>query len=159
MGNSVFLDETLARYPDQWAFLSTVRRIGQLAIDEIVESAHAAGRIVGVRAVPQDDDEAAPWLTPPSRRRSEAPRNGELPETLEFVLANEIYIATEGLPAALRDRLVRLAAFQNPEFYRAQAMRLPVYGKPRIIACAEDHPSHLSLPRGCLEDIRSFARS
>jgi superfamily II DNA or RNA helicase/very-short-patch-repair endonuclease len=49
--------------------------------------------------------------------------------------------------------LIRLAAFQNPEFYRAQAMRLSIYNKPRIIACAEDHPKHIGLPRGCLGDL------
>jgi superfamily II DNA or RNA helicase len=47
---------------------------------------------------------------------------------------------------------VRVAAFQNPEFYRAQAMRMPTYGKPRIISCAELHPQHVGLPRGCLDD-------
>ncbi|MBS0655600.1 MAG: DEAD/DEAH box helicase family protein, partial [Verrucomicrobia bacterium] len=41
----------------------------------------------------------------------------------------------------------------NPEFYRAQAMRLPVRNIPRIIACSEEHPNHISLPRGCLEDL------
>jgi hypothetical protein len=58
------------------------------------------------------------------------------------------------LPAALRNRLLRLAAFQNPEFYRAQAMRLPTFGKPRIISCAEEHPLHIGLPRGCLDETR-----
>ena len=33
-------------------------------------------------------------------------------------------------------------------------MRLPTYDKPRIIACAEDHPHHIGLPRGCLDDVR-----
>jgi superfamily II DNA or RNA helicase len=32
-------------------------------------------------------------------------------------------------------------------------MRLPTFGKPRIIACAEDFPHHLGLPRGCLEEV------
>jgi superfamily II DNA or RNA helicase len=50
--------------------------------------------------------------------------------------------------------LLRLAAFQNPEFYRAQSMRLPTYGKPRIIYCAEEHPLHFALPRGCLDEVR-----
>jgi superfamily II DNA or RNA helicase/very-short-patch-repair endonuclease len=49
--------------------------------------------------------------------------------------------------------LIRLAAFQNPEFYKAQAMRLSTFDKPRIIACAEDHPQHIGLPRGCLDDV------
>ena len=57
------------------------------------------------------------------------------------------------MPPGLRNRLIRLAAFQNPEFYKAQAMRLPIYDKPRIIACAEDHPKHIGLPRGCLDEL------
>ena len=71
-------------------------------------------------------------------------------------MGDQIYIAKEGLPPGLRNRLLRLAAFQNPEFYKAQAMRLPTYDKPRIIACAEDHVHHLGLPRGCLEDLRKL---
>src|SRR5207302_6256674 len=35
-------------------------------------------------------------------------------------------------------------------------MRLPTYDKPRIIACAEEHPQHLGLPRGCLEEIQQL---
>jgi superfamily II DNA or RNA helicase/very-short-patch-repair endonuclease len=73
---------------------------------------------------------------------------------LEVVLANQIYIAKAGLHAGLRNRLLRLAAFQNPEFYKTQAMRLSTYDKPRVIACAEDHPQHIGLPRGCLDDLR-----
>ena len=61
-----------------------------------------------------------------------------MPESLELVLSDQIYLNKEPLPPGLRNRLVRLAAFQNPEFYRAQTMRLPVYDKPRIIHCAED---------------------
>jgi hypothetical protein len=53
----------------------------------------------------------------------------------------------------MRNRLLRLAAFQNPEFYKAQAMRLPVYDKPRIVACGEDHPQHIGLPRGCFSEL------
>jgi hypothetical protein len=56
-------------------------------------------------------------------------------------------------------QLVRIAAFQNPEFYRAQAMRLPTYGKPRIISCAELHPRHVALPRGCLDEAIELIRS
>src|SRR5207253_10552974 len=78
----------------------------------------------------------------------------EVPANLELVFGNEIYIAKDGLPPGLRNRLLRLAAFQNPEFYKAQAMRLPTYDKPRIIGCAEDYPQHIGLPRGCMEDVQ-----
>jgi hypothetical protein len=77
-----------------------------------------------------------------------------LPESLELILGDQIYIARENSPPTLRNRLLCLAAFQNPEFYRAQSMRLPTYGKPRIIHCAEEHPLHLALPRGCLDEVR-----
>ena len=96
----------------------------------------------------------------PRRRRDEGrttPIPGPLPKTLELTLGNEIYIAKADLVPGLRNRLLRIAAFQNPEFYKAQAMRLPTYGKPRVVACAEDFPLHIGLPRGCLESIRSLA--
>ena len=73
---------------------------------------------------------------------------------MELVLGNQIYIPKQGLHPGLRNRLLRLAAFQNPEFYKAQAMRLSTYSKPRVIACAEDLPHHIGLPRGCLDDVR-----
>ena len=38
-------------------------------------------------------------------------------------------------------------------------MRLSTWNKPRVIACAEDHPRHIALPRGCLEDVRQTLRS
>ena len=62
------------------------------------------------------------------------------------------YIDRTELSPVLITQFVRLAAFQNPEFYRAQAMRLPTFGKPRIISCAELYAQHIGLPRGCLDD-------
>jgi len=153
-GNGLFLDERMTPYPDQWEFLSSVHKISRGEVEEVVRLAEAKGKVIGVRLVPEgDEEEAAPWMAPPSRRRKDTLIAGPLPKTLELTLANQIYIAKEVLPPALRNRLVRLAAFQNPEFYKAQAMRLSTYDKPRIIACAEDHPKHIGLPRGCLDDL------
>ncbi|OGA18148.1 MAG: restriction endonuclease subunit R [Betaproteobacteria bacterium RIFCSPLOWO2_02_FULL_63_19] len=152
-GNSVFLDELFVPWDDQWAFLAGLRRIGRTQIEGIVQEAERRGRVLGVRLPPQEDGEEEPWTAPPSRRRLEAPIAGELPQTLELVFGNQIYIAKEGLHPALRNRLLRLAAFQNPEFYKAQAMRLSTYDRPRVIACAEDHPHHIGLPRGCFDDV------
>ncbi|MFH1122910.1 MAG: DEAD/DEAH box helicase family protein, partial [Pseudomonadota bacterium] len=154
-GNSVFLDEQFIPYPDQWAFLAATRKIGRHEAEEIVRDAEGRGRIVGVRLAPADEDDDAPWTAPASGRRKEPPVTG-LPENLELVLGNQIYIAKDMLSPGLRNRLIRLAAFQNPEFYKAQAMRLPTYDKPRIIACADDYPQHIGLPRGCLEDVQEL---
>ena len=64
------------------------------------------------------------------------------------------YIAKEDLTPPLRNRLLRIAAFQNPEFYKKQNLRLSTALTPRVISCADDHEKHISLPRGCLDDVR-----
>jgi superfamily II DNA or RNA helicase len=154
LGNSVFLSEQLTPYEDQWTFLSSIRRISRNEVQEIIRLAETKGHVVGVRFVPDDEEDAvSPWTMPPSRRLAKAPVTGPLPEKLELVLGNEIFIAKDVLSPPLRNRLIRLAAFQNPEFYKAQAMHLPTYDKPRIIGCANDYPGHVGLPRGCFDDL------
>jgi len=71
---------------------------------------------------------------------------------VQRLLYSAPWIHPQAAPA-LRNKLTRLAAFQNPEFYKAQGMRLPTYDKPRVVTCAEDHLDHIGLPRGCLDDL------
>lgn len=59
---------------------------------------------------------------------------------------------------SLRNALIRIAAFQNPEFYKKQAMRMPTYNVPRVISCAENFPQHIALPRGCLGEVVELAK-
>ena len=151
-GNSVFVDDGLRPYDDQWAFLSSLRRMSRAEVANLVEQAVAAGRIVGVR-LPLDDDDEAPWVAAPSGRRAAQLIVGEMPESAAVVLGNQVYIDRSMLPAPLVNRLIRLAAFQNPEFYAAQAMRLPTFGKPRVITCAELFTKHIALPRGCFDAV------
>ena len=157
-GNSVFVDERLEPYADQWAFLEGVRRMNRSELERIVREAEGRGRIVGVRMAVTDEDDEEPWTLTPSRQRMALPV-GALPEFVELVLADQVYLPKAVLPPPLRNALVRLAAFQNPEFYRAQAMRLPVYDKPRIICCAEEHAEHIGLPRGCLDEVITLLKA
>jgi superfamily II DNA or RNA helicase len=157
--NSIFLDENFAPYPDQWAFLSSIHCMGRNEVETIVDDAVRRGRVIGVRMVVTDEEDDEPWTEPPSRRRKELPIPGPLPEMIELVLSNQVYVAKEKLPPVLLNRLTRLAAFQNPEFYKAQEMRLPIFNKPRIISCCEDFPKHIGMPRGCLDDIVEMLRS
>jgi len=148
-GNSVFLDDELHPYEDQWAYLSSIKPMTGSEVSDLVSAAAASGRILGVR-LPVDDEDDEPWTRPPSRRQPEAPLQGPFPKTVELVLGNQVYIDRTNLPPALVNRLIHVAAFQNPEFYAAQAMRLSTYGKPRIVSCAELFANHIALPRGCL---------
>lgn len=158
-GNSVFVDAELRPFDDQWAFLASLSRMTPDAVTELVREAEARGRVLAVRIPVEDDNAKEPWRMTPLRQRDLARSAEKLPNRVTVTLANDVYIERAALPPTFVTRLVRLAAFQNPEFYRAQAMRLPTYGKPRIVSCAALHPRHVALPRGCLDEAREFLRA
>jgi superfamily II DNA or RNA helicase len=154
-GNTVFLHRgTLEPYADQWRFLSSIDRVSPEEVDAAVRDATRAGAVIGVPLSNADGDEAEdPWVNPVVIRRPEKPITDPLPARIRIIQANLLYVEKDGLPSVLLHRLARLGAFQNPEFYEAQALRLSTFGKPRVVDCSEDHPRHLALPRGCLEDL------
>lgn len=152
-GNSIFLDHSLKPYQDQWSFLAGVARMSRKDIDSLVQDAAQKGRILGVRSIADDDYARRPWTLPPSGKKHDKPVNCSLPSEVLIILSNQVYVEKDGLPSSILNCLSRLAAFQNPEFYKAQAMRTSTFGKPRIISCAEELTHHLALPRGCLDEM------
>ena len=152
-GNSLFVDDAFCPYDDQWAYLASLSQWRQEAIERHVARARQVKRLLP--APPVDDPDAAtdPWQARPSQRETLPPLCGPFPPSIEAVLGDRIYLRVQALPAALQSRLVRLATFQNPEFYRAQAMRLNTFGKPRLVTCAEIEGEYLLLPRGCQDDL------
>jgi superfamily II DNA or RNA helicase len=160
-GNSVFVDDDLRPHEDQWAFLSRLRRVTPAEVADAIAKVEAEmpGGATGVKLPVDDENADEPWKMMPSRRRKSEPIKEPLPERINVVLADQIYVDRTGLPPPIVAQLVRIAAFQNPEFYRAQAMRLPTYGKPRIISCAELHVRHVGLPRGCLDEVIELLKS
>ena len=139
-GNSVFVDDNLLPHRDQWAFLSSLSRLVPQAVHDFIHKAEARDRVLGVRIPVAEENGDEPWRQTTSQRRSPERVTEPLPDRVKIVLSDDIYIDRTALPPPMVAVLIRLAAFQNPEFYRAQAMRLPTFGKPRIISCA-------SLPR------------
>lgn len=153
VGNSVFVDADMQPHDDQWAFLSSLPRMTMAAVTDLVEAAEHSGRVLGVRIPVEDEQADEPWKMSPSRRTIPTRLDVPIPQTIKVTVADQIYIDQSDLPSAMIAQLARLAAFQNPEFYRAQAMRLPTFGKPRIVSCAELHPRHIALPRGCFDEV------
>jgi superfamily II DNA or RNA helicase len=159
-GNSVFLDENLLPHPDQWQFLTTTRRITADEVNSIVQESLRHGDLIDVRtSVTDEQADEDPWTLPPSKRRVDKPITEPLPEKVRIVRGNLLYVENAGLPSAMINRLIRVAAFQNPEFYRAQAMRLSTFDKPRVISCAEEFTGYIGLPRGCLDDVLALLKS
>ena len=153
-GNSVFVDDQLRPYDDQWAFLSSIKRLAADETQAILRKIYPAGDVINIKHSASDYDVASdPWILPPSRRLAARDITEPLPQRVSIKLGNLIYIEKKNLPDVFLDCLIRLAAFQNPEFYKTQAMRLSTFGKPRVIGCAEDLPHHIALPRGLLQEL------
>src|ERR1700722_7551246 len=158
-GNSLFVDDDLRPYPDQWQLLLSVRRVGADQVEWIVNEATRKGQVMGVRlSMTTDDAEDAPWTLTASRKQTDRPIPGPFPESVEIVQSNLIFVPKSGLPEPMLNRIIRIAAFQNPEFYKAQAMRLPIWDKPRVICCSEEFAHHIALPRGCLEEVSALLK-
>ena len=74
-GNSVFVDDQLQAYDDQWAFLGGLEKVSLRTLEHLVGEAEKMGRVVGVRmVVGSDGDEdgtskpgVSPWALTPSR--------------------------------------------------------------------------------------------
>lgn len=153
--NTVFIDECFNPFPDQWAYLTSVERIPASSVERIAQSAVLSGQVLGVRSSEtEEEDIAEPWLFPPSyqMRHPVLPVGENIPNRVKSNLAQRLYINKDGLTSPVLNALIRLAAFQNPEFYKKQNLRLSTALTPRIISCAEEHPQFVALPRGCVED-------
>jgi superfamily II DNA or RNA helicase len=157
-GNTIFLDEHLVPHADQWRFLANHPRIKASAVDDIAREAVRKGMVVGVRITDtEDSDTTSPWNRLPSghpRARFSVPP----PLEVHAVLAQRLFVAKAGLAPSHLNQIKRLAAFQNPEFYKKQSLRLSTALTPRVIACAEDLPEHVTLPRGCRPELEQLLR-
>lgn len=164
-GNSVFLDDSLTPYPDQWAFLSTARTLlpgqvddllaelcpGRPPLGALAEPAEAAGIHAPLADTsPSTSDFPIPWKPQPTRTLSTQDFK-QLP--LPIVRGNGLYIHREHLTPAARNRLIRLATFRNPDFYKKQSMHFSTRNIPRIISTAAETDGFLVLPRGCEEPL------
>lgn len=155
-GNALYVDSELIPFKDQWLYLSRVERLAPQLVQQMSREAWDSGRVVPIRRALTEEGNR-PWEKP-DKNESETAIEG-VPSRIDVVLANQMYIPKRDLPPALVIRLVRLAAFQNPEFYSAQAMRLTTFGKPRVITCAQDYPQHIGLPRGCEAEARELLQA
>jgi superfamily II DNA or RNA helicase len=144
-GTTLFCDsDTWQPFPDQFAYLSEMKRLSPLRVEELASQMGAvqAGPVLAESAMP-----ARP-------RRSEL---GRAPATVHAVGGAMLRIATTGLPPQLLAALKHAAAFHNPEFYRKQKQRFSTFNTPRLIRCFDDTgPDWLGLPRGLLDQATAL---
>ena len=122
---SVFVSQEFNQFPDQWAYLSTVKKLSLKGIQNIIKNKTIE--------LPK---------TVISKNRK-----------IKIIISNQIFISKHGLPKHITYKLLQLAVFPNPEFYIAQASRRSTFKIPRFISCSENFPELISIPTGLLEDV------
>jgi superfamily II DNA or RNA helicase len=146
-GNSEFIDESFRSYHDQWAFLSGIQKISESHLEHLIPTI-SPGNELGELKI--DEEKGKPWETHKPQRILD---KSDFPDKLTIVKANLLLLPKAGISQRALNRLKRLASFKNPMFYRQQAMRLPTYGHPRVISCADETQDYLCLPRACEPDL------
>ena len=149
--HSLFLDDNMIPYADQWAYLASIQRMDENKLDMLIQAAVKRNELLPVIYEPlETEDESKPW----QKKFTVLPVIFEpIPQKIELVLADQLYVNHTELPPVLRNRILRLASFANPEFYRAQKMRLPTWNKPHILCCYEFFPEYIGLPMGCFDGL------
>lgn len=154
-GNSTFIDENFNPYDDPWCVLEKIKTLSITEMMAVIQKLSKTGSLLDIE-INDDATDEKPWemLVPPI----EYPVIDEnsLPKTIDIVFSNLIYVETKHLPKPIITKLKKLAAFQNPEFYRAQALRLSTHDKPRIISCADFFKEYIGLPRGCIDKVNAL---
>ena len=171
LSNSVFVDEKYQPFTDQWRYLSAVEKLTELQVRLVVESAetgplgqlssfrHEKSRSSGTNNSQRKKKNSNSLLTSkPGTPKSPNSKNSNLsqedfPELLTIVQSNMLYVNKDGVSPRAQNALKRLAAFSNPEYYRARNAGRSLYGKRRIIWCGEEDENHILLPRGCQERL------
>jgi len=144
--NSLFINSNSEAYKDQWAFLSGIKKISEnelIAWSKKMNGGNELGTLKNY-----DKEDKKPW-----KRKMQNLGIEDFPDKVEIVKSAMLYIKKEELNSKVLNTLQRFAAFKNPEFYKAQAMRMSTYNKPRVISCSENFETYLALPRGCEDDV------
>jgi superfamily II DNA or RNA helicase len=132
---TVFVDpRTYEAWPDQFAFLDSVKRMSPADVRRIAEDLRPV--VVGPQA---------------GLHRSTLRPDPEPPATIRAQLSGMLSVRRAGIPPSLYASLKHLAVLHNPEFHKNERLRLSNHATPRFIRCYAEDLEHLHLPRGVTE--------
>ena len=146
--NSVFVDDSFQMYSSQTSLLQSIIRYTK---DEVME---VLGRFPTVildninEKEIDEEDKSIPW-----EKKTTEKRPSDLPEKLDVVLYDKVYIDKSALHPFLKKKLIGLTVFHNPEYFLARNMRKSVLDIPMWIQCFEEDNDYLMIPIGCMDTV------
>ncbi|MDH8701516.1 superfamily II DNA or RNA helicase [Dysgonomonadaceae bacterium PH5-43] len=146
-GNSEFVDENFDSYLDQWAYLASIRKMNLEEIESLLAQLCEGNGLGELGSMEKEEPTLfKPWE---SKKTESNLDKKDFPEYLTIVEANRLYVSKENVGPRALNRIKRLAAFQNPLFYKIQKMRMSTYGIPRIIYSLDETDDYIGISRGC----------
>lgn len=142
-GNSAFVDQNWEPFSDQWSTLFLTKKLSTQTVENCIKQWNISEENQNCFL----PEEAKPW-----ERRNIFHRE-DVDGELLLTLADRLYIETANLKPRIQNQLRRMAAIQNPMFYRNQAMGLSNYSNSRYLYLGEDDDGFLCIPRGLLDAL------
>lgn len=143
-GKSVFVNDDWQPLSDQWRILNNIAVLNERQVNEITAQIDEQ---IGFRLYDEQPKEENLFDTQFS-----------LDKTLTIIRANALYIKKSELTDQEKLQLEWLASFRNPQFYEAQARRMPIHNIPRIISLFKESHEYLIIPRGLEDTLRGTVR-
>lgn len=147
-GNSAFVDRNWNAYPNQWEILNSKPRLSREFL-EIKIKEWSAFTADGFEENVAEDREK-PWKK--SNKLDVSDVNGKF----SITLSNGIYVDCLNLRPRIQNKIRRMAAFSNPEFYKNLKIGTSNYETDRWIYLGKDHlGGYIQIPRGLQDELYS----
>lgn len=155
-GATVFVDDDLSSFDDQWAYLSGLRRLSLENVEDILRPA------MSQTGVPSLYVTVDPEVTDAEKAiATQGLRGTELKDAkpMEIRIGPGVMIDITGLPGCIVHAIRRIATFANPKYFELQRLRFSTWKTPRYISCVELIEKDIFLPRGTLAECKSLVKS
>ncbi|WP_294956104.1 DEAD/DEAH box helicase [Sulfurovum sp.] len=138
-GKTVLIDiDTMQPYENQWDILQNVIKVSSQKLQSLTAD---YARLTEATTL-------MPWEIKQEKLI--------LPESVQIVLHNAIYIDKSVLSKTFLNLLKRMASFYNPEFFMRQRQRLSTFNTPRVVSTYDLNERYIILPRGVYGKLLRF---
>ncbi len=144
-GNTAFLDQkTFTPYPDQWKFLSQVKRISTDTLDQLHDYFNEAENILD--------------FTTYAKQIPSKPKTSPKEKCLHIYIQNQIYLEKSELNGKLVRFLREHLNFLNSEYLTKKKFGKSVYKTEKYFNCITEEDNKILIPRGFVNELLDFCK-
>lgn len=148
-GNSAFVDENWNAYIDQWDTMLATKKISKAFVNDFIKD--------WSRNVFDGDDLEKESKNANKGEKTWDKKNRFLKDDvlgkIQIVLSDSIYVEVHNLKPRLQNTIRRMAAFDNPKYFKNQAIGLSNYENSRYIYLGSDEGDYIRIPRGLYDEL------